>query len=121
MCFLEKGIGVVNSQLPALPGTLVPSGPQEVQNNSHGKVQLQFPRKTVMIGGTQYSVNAEQLMSMIRSITQQIGHYKNNETDPFAAYMLLGLRQARTAMANSLASSFGISMRIVNGSSVFSL
>ena len=89
-----------------------------VERRTTGRM-LAFRTRPVKVGGEQRDVDAQQLMRMIRRITQTIGEYKATD-NTYAAYVVPSLRKCRGDMVNDLEDHFGIHFEITDdGKTVF--
>jgi len=106
----------MSSDLPALIKPSVPIVKQGTTTAIGIPVQ-QFPKlihfqaKQLTINGTVCLIDAEQLMGMIKNITQTIGEYKNMN-NPMKHYVIPGLRKIRRDMVNDLEHHFHIHWQI---------
>ena len=104
------------------PGTSLATVADEtplVEMRSGGGRSLAFRVKTVRIGGEEHALDAQNMMRMIRRITQSIGEYKamNNA---YAGYVVPSLRKCRGDMVADLEEHFGIHFEITaEGKTVF--
>jgi len=83
-----------------------------VQRSVGGTV-LRVRKREVTIDEKKYDADPHDLISMIRTITQQIGDHKKEES-LLAKYMISGLRKVRSAMVSDL-QKFGIHWEIERG------
>lgn len=83
---------------------------------------IRVKKKEISIGKEKYSVDAYDLMRMIRQVTQTIGEYKDAE-HTYSAYVTHGLRKIRNDMASDLETHFSIHFQIdqQTGKSIFFL
>lgn len=95
-----------------------PTSLQNVQRVP-GLSLLRSKTRQITIGKRRYDVDVYDLIGMIKRVTQQIGQYNENEDDPYAAFMLSGLRSTRTEMASALEQYYGVHFKIEDGQSVF--
>lgn len=97
----ESPITVYKTDKPVSSGLAI--------HRSHGMVQ--FQRKAITINGQTRDISAEQLMGMIKNITQTIGEYKKMD-NPMKDYVIPGLRKIRRDMVNDLEHHFHIHWKI---------
>jgi hypothetical protein len=78
--------------------------------------------KSLKIAGKVHKVDYQQLIRMVKQVTQTIGEYKDRD-NPYASYVIGSLRKARADMVSDLESHFGINWEIneKTGKSVFYL
>lgn len=76
--------------------------------------------RQLKIAGQVYTVDPQQLMRMIRQVTQTIGEYKDQD-NPYAEYVVRGMRKTRSDMVSDLEHHFKIHWQIdeADGRSVF--
>lgn len=93
----------------------------EIAINLGGSV-VRIPRQDIMLDDKRYSTDPNELISMIKQITQMVGDYRKENTI-FGAFMIHGLRKVRASMVATLQQHFKISWSIdkATGESVFSM
>lgn len=101
------------SAKPSLPTSTV------VENRGP-MVQLQPGVELVKIDGTDFEVDAAQLIRMVRQVTQTIGEYKRVE-NAYGSYVIPALRKARSDIVSDLENTFGVHWEIdkSTGQSIF--
>jgi hypothetical protein len=91
-------------------GTIIVQPKTAVAPRSGGAL-IQARSKPIKIGETIYDIDPQELIRMIRRVTQDIGAYKNFD-GPYAAIILGSLRKARGDMVSLLEHHFHISWSI---------
>ena len=81
---------------------------------------VQVRSRMLTIKGKRFTVDPYQLIRIIKRVTQSIGEYRDAE-NPYAAYVVDGLRKARGDMVSDLENNFHIHWQIDQhtGNSVF--
>lgn len=72
---------------------------------------VQVRAKAIKIGDKVYNIDPQQLIRMIKQVTQTIGEYKNRD-NPYAGYVIGALRKARSDMVSDLEHHFNIHWEI---------
>jgi hypothetical protein len=81
-----------------------------LQTRQVGGTILQVKKREVEIDGIKFDADPYDLITMIRTVTQQIGEYKDQQ-NLFGKYMVAGLRKVRASMVADL-QKFGIHWEI---------
>jgi len=102
-------------------GDLAPHmmGVKGLMTRPAGGTVLRVRRREITIADKKYEADPHDLITMIRTVTQQIGDYKQQD-NLLAKYMMDALRKARSAMVSDL-QKFGIHWEVdkATGESVF--
>jgi hypothetical protein len=110
-----------NSYVKRENGIVKVSVPARRENNTiqvRPSADIQEALRTVTIAGETRSVDPQQLVRLIRRVTQTIGEYTGRD-DIYSAIIAKALREARGELVTVLEDSFGVHWRIENGKSVF--
>ncbi len=92
-----------------------------VQRRSGMGALIRPNAKPVKIGGKEFQIDAEQLMRMIKRVTQSVGEFKLHE-NAYSQYVIPALRKARGEMVSDLEHYFGVHFRVdEDGKSEFTL
>lgn len=89
-------------------------GIKGLQTRQVGGTVLHVKRREVDIDGLKVAADPHDLITMVRTVTQQIGEYKAQDT-LYGKYMVAGLRKVRATMVADL-QKFGIHWEIDKGS-----
>lgn len=87
-----------------------------------GNTLVRIPRREIVIDRQRRMTDPNELMTMIKQITQMIGDYKKENT-LFSDFMISGLRKIRSSMVATLQEHFHIGWTIDrdSGESIFSM
>lgn len=84
-----------------------------------GGAIVQVRSKEVMVAGKKINLDPYQLIRMIKQVTQTIGEYKGQD-NPYALYVVKGMRKIRADMVSDLEHNFRIHWQVGDdGTSVF--
>ena len=84
-----------------------------------GGAVVQVRAKEIMVAGKKVTLDPYQLIRMIKQVTQTIGEYKG-QNNPYALYVVKGMRKIRCDMVSDLEHNFRINWQVGDdGTSVF--